>query len=234
MTLIEVIDLARNLLNEPLDSSRTFPDNSSNYFTDQVLMNYFNQTQQEIAETIRQSFEHYFVTSTTVDIVADQGEYTLNSAVMKIVRVEWISPDPLAPTEIFPITFNEKDNYQGLNATISGAGEVRVYSIVGDSLSLRPLPERNINSAVRYWFDKKLTDLTAGSAISQIPPAYHEVLAWGIVKKALFQQEALGDSIVVANNEFNRLKQEIQVWAEDRQIQRPRTVRRRKNWGLRR
>ena len=113
MTLIEVVDFARDLLNEPLESSRTFPDDTSNYFRDTTLVKYFNQTQQELSNVIRESFENYFVTSTSISIVNGQTRYPMPADHVKTLRMEWVYPEETNATEIVPISFNEKDYYHG-------------------------------------------------------------------------------------------------------------------------
>lgn len=226
MTTIETIDLARSLLNEPLDSARTFPDNSSNFYQDSVLLKYYNQTQQEIANVIVQAYENYFATSTDITIIANQDTYTLHSSVLKVTRMEWIKDDVTNPEEIKPISFNEKDD--AISSITRTNSTTRAYAINGDSLILRPYPVNSEASAIRCHFIKKIPDSTAGSSVSEIPSTYHEALAWGIVKKALFQQEAGADSMAMASNEYSRIINKITEWCENRQIQMPRSVKRRK------
>lgn len=229
MTVIETIDFARDLLNEPLDSARTFPDDvSSGFFKDTTLLNYFNREQQIIQQELIQSFEHYFVTSTTIDIVNGTDEYTLTSGVIKIVRVEYIGHDIDNPVEIIPQSFNEKEFNHDYYSTVSGAGDVRAYSIKGDALVFRPRPKVSKASAVRYYYVQKLPDLSSGSSTSLIPEQFHEVLAWGIYKRALLMQEGNVEAVAAANSEYNRLIVSMRSWAENRQIQRPRQVKRRK------
>ena len=229
MTVLETIDLARNMLNEPLDASRTFPDNSSNFYTDTVLLNYLNREQQLLQNFIIQSHENYFVTSVNVNIVSNTDEYALNSSVIKILRMEWIADDPLRSTEIHPISFNEKENYIGLSHGITGTGEIRAYAIKGDTLTFRPVPSTTTASAVRYYFVKKLADLVSQSQVSEVPENYHEILSWGIYKRALLQQEGSAESYAVASKEYESMVEEMMKQLDDRQIQRPRYVKRNRN-----
>src|SRR3990167_758902 len=114
MTLIEVIDLARALLNEPLATSRAdnaFPDDTSSFFTDTEIVRFINQAQRELNMTVIQSYENYLTTEADLNISANVDAYTLNTAVIKILRVEDIRNSPA--TEIFPISLNEKELYAG-------------------------------------------------------------------------------------------------------------------------
>ena len=88
MTLIEVIDTARFLLNEDLAASRTYPDDSSSFFKDTTLQRYFNIIQEEMQNEIIQTFEDYFLTSTFLSITAGCAGYLLPSGTIKVRRLE--------------------------------------------------------------------------------------------------------------------------------------------------
>lgn len=232
MTLIETVDYARYLLNEPLDSNRTFYDGTSSFFADSALVNYFNQAQREIQSVIVQAYENYFVTHSDINIVAGTDEYALHSQVMKIVRVEYIGDNNInSPEEIYPITFNEKEYYHNANLDVTALGTVQAYALKDKSFVLRPRPEVTQNCAVRYYFIKVLSDLTASGAISEIPIQFHEVLGLGITVRAMIQQEGTTDSYTVINNRYREMIENIKLWAENYQVQRPRSVRRVKRWG---
>lgn len=233
MTVIQIVDYARNLLNEPLSSGRTFPEDSSSFFADTVLLNYLNREQSVVQNHLIQSFENYFVTEANISLVNGTDEYALNSSVIKILRVEWIANDINNPTEIIPISFNDKEMYTGLNIDTTAASDVSAYTIKGNNMVLRPRPQRTTASAVRYYYVKKLADLTTASDVSEIPEQWHELMAWGVYKRALIQQEGAAESIAVANGEYNRYLEDLKQWAENRQIQRPRFVKRRKTWRFR-
>lgn len=234
MTVIETVDFCRDLLNEPLDSTRTFPDDSSSFYKDTTLLGYFNREQQVVQQVLIQSFENYFITSTSIDTVNNQEEYTMATSVMKILRMEWIGNGTGSdPIEIFPMSVNEKEYYQGLRIGVTSVGSVRTYAIKGRSFIFRPKPQTTQNSAIKYYFVQRLSDLSSGTSTSLVPPQYHEAIGWGIYKRALVQEEASVESITVALSEYNRLISEMRLSAENRQIQKPRFVKRRKFRGTR-
>lgn len=228
MTTIQIVDFVRDLLNEPLDPSRTFPDNSSNFYRDATLLNYLNREQQTIANIITQADENYFVTSTVISLTNGTDEYTLHSAVIKIKRVEWISPDPLDPEEICPISFNDKDSGWSAWENASGSGQISTYTLKDNSIIFRPVPRVSTASAVRYYFIKMLPDLSTGSSISEIPETYHEVLCWGVYKRALAQQEGAEASLAFALGQYKEQVENLRQFIEDRQLQKPRYVKRNK------
>lgn len=228
-TLLEIVDLARSLLNEELSAGRTFPDDTSSFWRDTTLREYANRAQHEVAGMINQVHEFFFVTSTSITLSASVDEYALPLDVLKIVRVEDIVTEN-NPIELLPITFNDKDAYAlnyntGLLAVRENVGQPRQYAIKGDRIVFRPRPASNQASAIRVHYIKRLSDLSAASDVSEVPDEWYELLGWGVVKKAQYQQE--GDT-TVAIAEFNRLSKGMMNSLENRQVQRPRFVKRKR------
>jgi len=219
MTLIEVIDRARALLNAPLDATRTFPDNSSGHWQDTTLANYFNLIQDEMQDEIVSLDEGYFVTSTFVSIVNGTAEYLLPSGTIKVIRLEDARSNP--PTEIEPISINSRDQYP-LIATASavrGGG----YYLRGNYLVLDATPNFTNASAVQLYFVRKLTDITAATGVSDLPPHLHGVIVWGVVHLAHFSRES-DDS--TAEKMYEKGKNRMKKTLEQRQTQKSRTVKR--------
>lgn len=228
MTVLEIIDNARDLLAEPLDATRVFPDDSSSFWRDSQLLRYFNNEQQIVSNHLVQTYEHYFVTSTSINIVNGTKEYTLPSDFKKATRLENFE-NSSNPTEIVPISINDIVN----NGSIFDSernGSVEAYSINGNSFIFSPRPNQSKASGVRVYYEKRLADFSSASSISEIPKEFHELLVWGTVKRALFQQESGGESYIAAAQEYNRLLKELKKQAEDRQVQRPRKVKRKRGF----
>ncbi len=223
MTLIEVIDVARQILNEPLDSSRVYPDNSSGFWNDDLLQNYFNLTQQEVQQELVQTFEDYFITDTTLNISAGQNRYAVPSDFLKMRRMEDIRNGG-TPREILPTRLNLPNQAFGFNIS-SGGGFGHGYHIEADSIVFDNTPSFTDDSAVRLYYIKRLADVTAASDTSEIPDEHHRVLVWGVVKHALYQQQSENNFALV---EFEKHLSRMNRQAETRQVQRPRKVVRRK------
>lgn len=227
-TVLQVIDSARAYLKDPLDASRSFPDDSSTFFKDSDLLDWYNYTQREVQNKLLQSFENWFVTSTSITIVSGQAEYSMPSDVLKVVRVE-DQENSSSPVEVSPITLNEKDNYSNLlSANDTDLGSVWNYAIKGNSFIFRPIPQTSTANKIKVFYSKRLPDYSSASSISELPLEYHELLVWGTVKRGLILQESTPEAMAVANGEWNRLMLAMSTTSEDRQIQRPRFVKRRK------
>lgn len=217
MTLIEVIDAARGLLSEPLDTGRTFPDNTSSYWTDSLLVTYFNLVQDEIQGEIVQAYEDYFVTATFLNIVNGTAEYSLPSGTIKVIRVE--DARESSPLGINPVTINDKgqDVYHFQTSAVRGGG----YYLRGEQIVFTSTPTFTNASAIRLYYVKRLVDVTAATAVSELPPEHHGVLVWGLVKYCLFQQQSdTTKADIEYDRRLTRLKKNIEV----RQVQKSRRV----------
>lgn len=226
MDLITIIDGARALLNEPLDATRTFPDNTSSFYTDAVLRTYVNMIQDELVSVINQADELYFVTQSYLNIVGGTAEYAIPSGCITLKRVE-DNRDPVRPSEILPTGLNQRE-IQNRFIDASGAISINNYYLRGNQIILTDTPTFTNASAVRLHWVRKLGDLSAGSETSEIPVEHHRLLIWGCVRTAIIQQQ--GDNPEVTR-EYLQGKKDLTVYVESRQKQRSRSVRRVKTQG---
>jgi len=230
MTVLEIIDNARALLQEPLDTARTFPDNTSSFWKDADLLNYFNMEQQAVAAVLGEANELFLVTSVTIDLVKDQKEYDLATDFRKMARLEDYT-DSSSPIELRPMSFNDNTYTTRTIFSVTAAGTPVAYALKGTQVVVSPRPSKDTTAGLKAYYIKRLPDYSSASSISEIPAEYHEILVWGVVKKALFQQEGTGEALVAASTEYNRQTRNMLKHAEDRQAQRPRQVKRRKRRG---
>jgi len=232
MTVIEVINTARNILNEPLAVGRSFPDDTSSFWTDSVLISYYNIIQDEVQQEIVQVFEDFFITQTSINIVNGTINYSLPADFVKMRRVEDTKNDNTF--EIPPITLNEKDReHTFLNTSAASWGNG--YYIHGQSIVFDSTPTFTQNSAVKLYYIKRLGEVTAAglaaSTTSEIPQEANRALVWGIVSLALFQQQTENN---FARTEFEKHLTRVKAQAENRQLQRPRHVKRSRRGAIRR
>ena len=221
MQVIEVIDLARSILNEPLDSSRVFPDNTSSFWGDTTLLSFFNIIQQEVAAEINQTYEDFFVTQTFLSIVNGTAEYTLPDKFVKMRRVE--DARTTSSLEISPVTMNQRGSTLTL---ITGSGTINgnSYYLRGNQIVFTNTPTFTDSAAIRLQYVQRLVDLSAGSLTSEIPQEHHRVLVWGIVKLCHYSQQANDAMINMASGEFKKQVEKLVSQCEDRQVQAPRRV----------
>jgi hypothetical protein len=225
MTVIEIINAARSILKDPLETSRTFPDDVSSFYKDTDLLTDLNFEQRTIANKLIQSYENYFVTQTTIGISANQDYYSMPTDLIKVLRLE-DSTNSNATIELIPTTFNDLDYFQPTIFGISSIGSITHYAMKGNYIVVRPVPATS--RTLRLHYCKRLEDLVSGSQSSEIPLEYHEILMWGVIKRALIRGESTPEAMQIAISEYSRLIKDMEYTAEDRQIQRSRTVRRKK------
>jgi hypothetical protein len=226
LTLIEVIDAARSLANEELDSGRTFPDNTSTFWKDSTLITYFNMVQHEVEQEIVQTFEDYFLTQTTLGIVSGCADYVLPTRFMKVRRVEDFRESE--PLEIVPSTINERSPDLNPVSRVRGNYWTGGYYIRGNQIVLHDTPTFTSTAAVRMFYIRALADLSSASDSSDIPVEHHRILVWGVYKLMLTQQQTDTSTVIV---EYDRLMNKLKGYCESRQIQRPRQVKSRQTRG---
>ena len=222
MQLIQVIDAARAMVNEPLEATRTFPDDTSSFFQDSTLLKFFNITQQEVANEIVQADEGYFETSTFLDVSAGTARYTLPSGTLRIKRVEDLRAGTRTlPQEIRPVSINARSEYisETVSATVVGGG----YYLQGESIVLTETPTFTNATSIRLHYIKKVSDLTdtQGTAISEVPEQYHHILVYGIVHYMLFAQQSENTTALAT---YRSGLADIRKTVDKRQVQRSRTV----------
>lgn len=230
MNKLEIIDASRRILKDVLDPARSFPDDSSSFFTDSEMIDWHYWAEVEVQSKLIQTHENWFTTSTSINTVAGQEEYSMPCGVLNVVRVEDYT-DSSAPIEIHPMSFNSKDRYgANLSTGHSSVGSVCYYAIQGSKFVLRPPPAETKTSAIRVYFSKIVPKTTSASTCSTIPDQYHELIIWGIVENGLIKQEANAEAMSVVLGRRNRLVEDLMKTGQSRQVQHPRQVRRKKGY----
>ena len=229
MTILETVNEARKILKDKLDPTRTFPDDSSSFLEDSEMITWYNWGQIEVQNLLIHSHENWFVTQTSISIVAGTDEYSMPDGVIKIVRVE-DRANPDATIEITPVPYNAKDSY-GLVIRQSGVASIKSYSLKGNSFVFRPKPTLSRASGVGVHFVKIVDTITSASTCSTIPDQYHELIMWTVVENGLIKQEANAEAMAAVLGRRNRLVDMLVRGSKQRQVQQSRTVRRRK-WGF--
>lgn len=222
MNLITAIDRARAILNEPLASTRAFPDDTSSFWTDTALTSFFNLVQDEIQNEIVQSDEMYFSTQTFLNITNGCADYAIPSGSIKLIRLE-DARGTGRPVEIRPTTINNTEE-MGISDYVSSTLNLNgdTYYLKGELLVLTNTPNFTNASAIRLHYVRKLTDLSTSGAVSEIPVEHHHCLVWGIVKYALWSQQTTDTGPV--DREYEKRLKKVTAQVENRQIQRPRRV----------
>lgn len=222
MNLLETIDGARKVLKDKLDPSRTFPDNSSSFFEDSDMTDWYNWAQIEVQNLLIQTRENWFVTSTSITLVANQENYSLPSDCLSVTRIEDVTGGEDEPIEIRGIGLNDKDNY--VKPYDSYNTVVRNYAIHGNQILFRPIPNTGYASGIKLYYSKIVDTLTSASSCSTIPNQYHELIMWGVVENGLIKQEANAEAIATVMTRRNRLIKEMMNTGELRQVQNARRV----------
>lgn len=229
MNLLQTIDTARGFLKDPLPATRSFPDDSSTFFTDTEMTRWYNMEQNSVQNQMIQTFENWFVTSTSITTVANTEEYTMPTDLVKVIRLEDYQ-NSQSPREMYPISFNSKDRYSSQYPwENTGTNLPGFYAIRGGNLVLRPIPKKA--SELKLYYSYRIPERVSATSCSAIPDEYHELMMWGMVKKGLVKQESTPEAYALAVQEYTRLLNELKSTSDNRQAQRSRRVKRRRGRG---
>lgn len=192
------------------------------------MTDWYNNAQLEIQGLLGQTFENWFVTSTSINVVKGTDEYPMPGDVLNVVRVEDIR-NSSGPIEIYPIGLNDKDRYLSrVDLDRSGSVDVQYYVIKGNNFIVRPKPCFTENSAIKVYYSKMTPASTSASTCSIIPNQYHELIMWGVVENGLIKQEATAEAMAAILGRSNRLINNMMNSGERRQVQKARRVKRSK------
>ncbi len=148
-------------------------DPNAKVISDAQLLVFLNEAQ-DMIET--QVVLPAMQTNSTITLVADQQEYSLDSSMFKPVLFRYTANDLVLKQQSF-LSIQKRFN--------DSTGTPEEYYIFGNKIGFYPTPTANEADGVKYWYLKTLDTLVesgAGSGeatTSEIPVNYHWVLERG-------------------------------------------------------
>jgi len=210
---------------------RSFLDEVSEAdWTDTELDYFINQAYHEVASSVMETFEDYYMSEPTFsDSVEDQQEYVLPTDFHKIRRVE-INYD----------TTNDDSNYQ--RALPSNIDEVRgrlentdflignsrnpVYYLVGDRIGFLPILNENGTDAIKILYIKEIADMDEDTDEIDIPypERYYKLIVLRATADALRKGQQESTEADKLDSKFDRGLEKMKRELEDRISEEGKTV----------
>ena len=116
----------------------------------------------------------------TCATVADQAEYTFPSDILHINKVEirydsgdeqWVEAKPIDERVVGGAISNESDLFT--------EGNPRYWKPDTLSLVFDPVPDTSIDTGIRIWFNKEITELSSNSDEPIVAEPFHRILSIG-------------------------------------------------------
>ena len=158
-------------------------EEATGFITDVELNRFLNQGNKLVYGKIVQTFEEYFLVKGSVgngglvSVSANQGEITLPTGMLKLVRVERRNSGDTNENNWRKVTRlnigNEQynDQYTDRWGWEPGFG----YYIAGSYLYLKPVPAGAFD--LRMWIIPKCADMALDADTPAVPSEYHELVA---------------------------------------------------------
>jgi hypothetical protein len=179
--------------------------------------------------------EDFFITSTTIAMVAGQDTYDLSGVAPKIYKVRGVDivVDPSLAVPLRKFEWAERGRFTGFpDLNIRRYGSVLKYLFQGQSVKILPLPQGGQN--LKIWYipraDKLVATVPAAGETNSLPsviePGWEEYIVLVAAIKMLAKEE--GDVSVHADS-LRTLREEILGDAPNRDAEAPMRMIRRSN-----
>lgn len=167
-----------------------FDDNSGGQIlTDAEYNRLINAAYRQLYNKASRKDQSWFVTSGTINWVAETREYSLPSACAtgQIVYVERVATEGNYPIDI--ISFAQRYLYEGtFSHRYRGIG-VPVAYLRDQSIGFLPTPGTTETGAVRVYYIPAVTELSADADVPVLPVDHHEIIAVAAALRALSSKQ---------------------------------------------
>lgn len=160
-------------------------------WTNAELTTLINQRYHRVYTMVVSVFEDYNITTSFLTTVASQQEYTLPTNVFKLRRVEITYDTSISNSSLRAYPIQSIDAVTGdlANANVGVRfNRSPLYYILGTTtIGFRPVPDKNGTNAIKLWYVKNLSSLSADADTIDLPyPArYWHLIAEGATADAL-------------------------------------------------
>ena len=188
MTLSSIRTLLRDLIDQP----------STAIWTDAKLNRLILSQYKEVISAITRRWADYYTTNASVVTVAN-NEYTDLPADCTVLK---------KLTDSDGNTINWVHNSQF--AHTSSVTEPTCFDVIGRHIWWNPKPDAVYTYTAYYHYQP--TDITADSDVPELPPNFHDILAYGTaIKTRLAKEEDLQGYMAIYNQKLDDLLHQISI-----------------------
>jgi hypothetical protein len=201
-TLTEILDYTRSMLDE----------SSAIFWTDAELTRYINFEYKALVSEIHATHSGRYETSVTVNTIANNRFASIASNNSGVVL-------GVLDTGLDRILEPVDRRLFMANSGVTIVGRPSQFDVVGNSLWLYPCPDAVYPLEVRYIYFP--ADLASAGDQVDFPLGYEDVIALGVVRKALMKDK---QDITEISGDYKSRKRRMLVSLQIRQAFRPRRV----------
>jgi len=194
---------------------------NSDFISDSELLSYINASYAELYDIMVQTYEDYYVTSTTFSLTSsDNGVYALPSDFSKLRGVDYQLGGEYVT--LYPFDWNSRNARQrSVNRLYLGDLNL-VYRIVGSNLRIEP--RDNAVGDYQLWYCPSFTPLSADGDLVDSHMArngWEEYIVVDVAIKCLAKEESNTAHLLLAKDQ---IKKRIESAAGDRDMDQPERI----------
>jgi hypothetical protein len=194
---------------------------NSDFIADAELDNLININKRELDDLLIKSYgPEYFASSVSFSATAS-GSYSLSTLTTgtfyKLLGVD--APGSDGPYEVKPYNWHDRNEAARVSAFYPTVGQPYRYRIVGGNLTIKPAPASPVSMTI-HWVPQQ-------TALSLTTDSFDDVGGWSeyiVVNCAIAIKDKGEEDTSVLQADRARLKERIEMMAENRDASEPETV----------
>jgi hypothetical protein len=158
------------------------------------LVVYANEEQNHLAALINRWAKHFFATSSTTSVVANQAYYSMPPKLVSLLGIEiGDTAGDEEPQPLVEIPLTDQHFYARLEA-VNAKGDAGYFFIAGTQFRL--MPKHAGTGTIRVHHVKRLERLSGNDDESEIPEEHHEAIALGMARRGLVKLRERNDALI--------------------------------------
>jgi hypothetical protein len=208
-----------------VDSAIDLADMRNSQFIDQSgtagteLIRYVNLAKRDLYNQIVQVNEHYFTTTSNINVVGSTDTYALpadfyklDGADLQIAQDRYLS--------LRPFMFAERNKFRsGLAISSAPAGLVFKYLLVGNSIRFLPMPQQT--ATVQIWYTPTPTVITSFADTVETIVGGDEYMSLYVAMAMLLKEES---DVTALDNKRREVLEQLKVVLRQRDIGSPKYI----------
>lgn len=161
---------------------------NSQFISDSEWNRYINQSYAELYDLLTNMYKDFYVSSTTVSLVAGTDTYNLPALFYKLLGVDLlINGVASSAITLRPFVFNERNMYTDRPSFTANGNNYR-YRLLGSQIKLVPTPDTT--DTLKLWYVPAITDLSSDGSTLDGVNGWEEYIVIDVAIKSLLKEES--------------------------------------------
>lgn len=168
---------------------------NSQFCSDSEINEYVNQSIAELYDILVSKFEHYYIASSNITVVANTDTYNLPAAMYKVLGLDLDSTTSFVnPVTLKPFMFSERNRYSYVNSVLHGNLANLRYILQGTQV--RVIPPPSMSGVIRVWYIPHQTKLVLDADTFDGINGWEEYVVIDVAMKMKIKEETPIDGLM--------------------------------------